>query len=383
MKKLYTYTTTVLFVTLISCVSKKGDNVDTIVLESKTIKTSNEFFSEIEVIPLRESDNTPYLSNVSKMEVFDDGLLLCDNRGVLSFFSHNGRQLSSSNSKIGNGAGEYVTLTAFTYNSFSKNIEVVTPQSILFYDKDFNLVSQSPIPSKFPDGIDGGVFFGYIYDISVSKHLLIPNSVSENKYEIYVFDSSKDKVIRKVSFSEDVMAGITMQGICFFKKSQDNLYFSPPCVSHHLYTFDTQNMHLTKRLKLSPGENGVKEDEIKSRENDERELKDFLMRTEEGIMVKALQSQDKDIFLIKKGNRIRDWEILIYDKIKKEMAKLLLFKNGKASFPMPYTLYNNYLYAIAEYDDINSFCEGFDEEKIKVIEKPTQEDIVIIKYKLK
>ena len=44
---------------------------------------------------------------------------------------------------------------------------------------------------------------------------------------------------------------------------------------------------------------------------------------------------------------------------------------------------NNYLYAIAEYDDINSFCEGFDEEKIKVIEKPTQEDIVIIKYKLK
>lgn len=353
-----------------SCSLESEPGLPVIEFESCETISPKDMFSGCELTLLKE-DGNPFYGNISELRVFDNIVLIKDDRNIIYLFDKNGNLISSSNRVYGNGHGEYSIMMGFTYNIFSNMVEILTPQNILFYDNSFQFIKSTKLPTRNARPGMLGFLFGNIYDLSSDIHLLIPTSNSENN-KIYFYNSISESLEDAIGFEQDMIAKITMQNNCFSKVGNE-IFFYPPLVSNYLYKLEIDSKTITRSIRLDFGKNGLTRSHVENAENE----KQFLLSCDYEFPVSMLYSDNYYISLIKKGNTIRDWYTIIFDKTKHVGYKIKMKKDEYLTFPTIVECKNNVLFSYSSGDAVLSL--------INEMGMPARDDIkadclYIVKY---
>ena len=199
----HSYLVILLFIIILGC-----SRVDTSVgLPSEVYRIDDiveqgdirDVFSSVELIPL-EFTGEHYPQNVRRLKMTDSLILVFDMNNRLTVFGGDGKYLSSSNEKFGQGPEEFSICLGYGWNPYSREIEILGFSKIMFYDKEFNYVRSCPTPN-----IPGKQIITKIFDLSPTRHVLLNNDADDPN--IYLFDSEKGEILDKNTYIEWTKGG--------------------------------------------------------------------------------------------------------------------------------------------------------------------------------
>lgn len=378
-----------LLLTLISCKDRGEYANENHTFSSTSSASISDIFSDVEIIPLNFSGNS-YPSVVERMLVNDNYIIILDDKKILHVFKPNGSYIASSNEKIGNGPGEYSVLMGFTWNPYTQFIEVLTPNRLYSYDEKFNLKNAAKLPTKIGEN---GLLFCEIFDLSATRHLLLPTSMSDKPHCVMDYDSSKGVIVEKNSYSEDIIAPITMQPRCFFLMRDNTLLFIPPVLTDGLYTVngvqsvDNGGVSLQKEITLHT-ENDLLKEDIQAYENSQRSLNNYLISSDKNIRLRVFPNSKKIIasYKFKNGCTMRDMFTAIIDRQTKKVNTIKLFSDDSYQFPFIEDIDEEYAYAIIEKEILETrpkLLMNHSANIDSVLNTIEDESLVLLKYKLK
>lgn len=315
-------------------------------------------FKKVKFTLLKNNGNV-FMPDVSALDVYDDYMLIRDKRDILYLFTRDGNLISDSEDKFGHGDGEFSIVTAYTFNPYSKTVEIVTPKDLLIFDIHFKLQKKIPIPTKFSSTENGFVFFGKIFDLDSKTHLLIPTGISKDCNRIYIFDSEKHKMIKTISYEKDVIANITMQTRCFFPYHKDSLLFFPPCITNNIFTFDKRKLSIDKKYHVDFGSNGVSVSDIKQYGDNVGKLKEYLLKCDKSMPVKVMYANHMIVFLIKESNNIKKWHTIFYCMNTGLLSSIKNYDGNKMKFPPVFSCWGNSVFSAVEAEHIPNIQSMF------------------------
>lgn len=344
----------------------------------------HDIFSDVTLAEL-QFDGESYPRGISKLLV-DSNRVFILGRNVIYVYSSDGKIISSSMSKYGNGPGEFSVLMGFSWNPFSKNVEVVTPEKIMFYDENFNFIRESKLKTKFGTADSKSMLYQNVFDLSPTLHILHPTGVSESPNRFMVYDSTTEEILSEISYEEDVIAQFNQQPVNFFRLPDGKVMCHPKAIVPYTYEFDTQSYTLTKKIMLDLGSNEISKDDVDSHNTNSYELLLYLKTCDKYIPLKTLISSDRLIVTVKQSDINTDEFILYYSGKKPNGLKFnWCNSDSKQIFPSLYYIDEYYAYAMnmAHYikDDPSIVLD--DPEKIKQLEAMDDESWVLLKYKFR
>lgn len=389
LNKTYSLTSILLLLTLISCKDRDEYANENYTFSSTSSASISDIFSDVEIIPLSFSGNS-YPSVVEHMLVNDNYIIILDDKKILHVFKPNGCYIASSNEKIGNGPGEYSVLMGFTWNPYTQFIEVLTPNRLYSYDEKFNLKNTAKLPTKIGEN---GLLFCEIFDLSATRHLLLPTNMSDKPYCVMDYDSSRGLIVEKSSYSEDIIAPITMQPRCFFLMRDNTLLFIPPVITNALYTvngiqsIDNRGISLQKEIALHTEKDLLKED-IQTYEDSQRNLNNYLISSDKNIRLRVFPNSKKIIasYKFKNGCSMKDMFTAIIDRQTKKVITIKLFSNDSYQFPFIEDIDEEYAYAIIEKEILETrpkLLMNHSANIDSVFKTIEDESLVLLKYKIR
>lgn len=372
-------------IALVSCKDNHESISEEYTFSSTSSASISDIFSDVEIIPLNFSgDNYP--SVVERMLVNDNYIIILDDKKILHLFRPNGNYIASSNEKIGNGPGEYSVLMGFTWNPYTRFIEVLTPNRLYSYDENFNLKNTAKLPSKIGEN---GLLFYEIFDLSTTHHLLLPTGMSDKPYCVMAYDSSREEIVEKSSYSEDIIAPITMQPRCFFLMRDNTLLFIPPVITDALYAVNggESGISLQKEISLHTEKDLLKED-IQAYENSRSSLNNYLISSDKNIRLRVFPNSKKIIatYKFKSGCSMKDMFTAIIDRHTKKVITIKLFSDDSYQFPFIEDIDEEYAYAIIEKEILETRPKLLMNNSANIdsiLEKIEDESLVLLKYKLR
>lgn len=301
-----------IFLSCVSCRSTDSVDLKRQIFIDRIVKegTISDVIMNTELIPLQYKNSEA--PKAKKNVIVKDGyIFICDQENVIHVFSMDGKKISDSRKKIGHGNGEYYIMTGWTFNKYSKTIELLTTDKMIIYDLNFNFVKSADLPIYKKHG-GRGLFFGHIDDLSATIHLLIPNHLPEfeNSAEVVVFNSENNTILNKFSYSEDIITFLSMQNDCFSEFGKDSLFFYPPAITKYFYAMDRQTMDISKMIKVDWGGNSIQPEQIAQFRGNNKKLMSYLMTCDKTIVIRVMQSEGFVMAYQKKGNKVKDSSIL-------------------------------------------------------------------------
>ena len=366
-----------------SCQKNEDNTLEVIKLEATTDLSEKQLFTKVEAVALVCNDGE-YLSDIDKLIPIGDYMVACDRNNVIYVFTKDGKMISNSKNKIGHGANEYSIVTAFTFNPYSKSVEVLTPRDMLIYDIHFKLKNKVKLPTNMDSKGKDIIFFGSIFDLSENQHVLIPSSVSKNNTQAILFDSSDANIVKSSNFEEDAFKDVNMQNQSFFRDGDEALAFVPPFKTDYVYSFDKDNFSFVKKYQFERGAEALKKEDYKQFENDERKLLSFCLNTDKEIPVSCFDTSGNVVVVMKKGRKLSDWFTLFYDKSSKQVARVNQFTDKKMSFPLVKYADVNCLYASVDDKALDGILDHLNKQGVKVeVNKQEKGSSYVLKYYLK
>jgi hypothetical protein len=371
---------------LCSCTKERVDKVPTVSIDISSAREleSSILFSKIELIPLETTDSS-LVSTIRQMIFTDEFIIMSDNKNIISVFDKKGNFISNSKKRYGQGPEDYGILMGMSLNNHINNVEVLTPNYLMSYDIHFNFKAKSKLPVNIKTSPQkGGQYFGGLFALVKDKYMLLPTTVSNDPYRIVVFDAKKNKIVKEISYADQVVAALTqqVQNINYYNDSI--LSFSPNAFSYFYYTLDLKTLNLKKQFKLDFGIEHVMPKDLMQFKT-EREKCDYLAFDSKFPLPLRTFFNDKYIItLIRKES-----EYFTYIKqIKTSMDFLIKNKLEKGQRQMPFFegLIDNILYAKINPDELEKFVDPdlLDKQGRMIFENKDMEDNpVIVKYYLK
>lgn len=385
MKKSYIFNTLFVFICvfLSSCQKQDDKKCVTIDLGASAEVSMNQLFSKVEVLTL-ENKGDKFVSGIDNVFPSKDYYIISNRQNVVSVFTKDGVLVSDSKNKIGNGPNEYSVVTAVTYNPYSKNIEIATPRHLLFYDVHFNLVNKVALPTDFGKDGKGFLFFNKICDLSENRHILVPYGDSEKRYDVMLFDSSSKKIVKTKSFTEDVIAMISMQNQSLFDLGKQELSFIPPFLTGYIYSFDKSEFAFSKKFQLQPGKNGLTLEDMKSIGDDENKQKSFFKNSNKEVPLNCMETSGYVTIHMNKGLKLSDHYLLIYNKGSQKLCKIRYMENKKMVFPILKYADADCLYGDADERTLPNILSYLKDNGVKVdMKNQGKGDTYILKFFLK
>lgn len=345
-----------IFLSCVSCKSTDSADIKGQIFIDRIAKegTISDVILDTELIPLQYKNSEA--PKAKKNVIVKEGhIFICDQENVIHVFSMDGKKISDSRKKIGHGHGEYYIMTGWTYNKYSKTIELLTTDKMMIYDLNFNFVKSADLPIYKKHG-GRGLFFGHIDDLSATIHLLIPNHLPEfeNSAEVIVFNSENNTILNKFSYGEDIVTFLSMQNDCFSEFGKDSLFFYPPAMSKYFYAMDRQTMNISKMIKIDWGGNSIQPEQIEGFRGNNKRLMSYLMTCDKTIVIRVMQSEGFVIAYQKKGNKVKDSSILALNLNQNKAYEIKVSLNDESMLPTFSCLENGYAYIFARTEDLNA-----------------------------
>lgn len=368
-------------IAVISCGHKDDKiNADITYNLSKTSQGSiDDVFCDLEVIPLF-FDGDRYPKNVMNVTVSDSYIFILDINRIFHIFSAEGKYLSNSSSKIGQGPGEYSILMGYSWNPYSKMIEILTPDRLLFYDIDFNFKKSCAVPSN----TNKNLIFGQVGDLSANEHILLPTGISENPDRVMFYDSSTEKITSESDYSKDVIAPSGF-GSKFLFHDKDSVLFCPPAMTPYIYNISKNTLDRPV-IEFEYGKNAITRHDVEEHNSSEEELRNYLMTCHKDIRMANFITTPKIFTLFKHGNKLSDTFVVITDRINHKSISINLYTNNEQSFPIIYDSDSSFVYSVIDKSSLlnsTNLMLGDKKEIAEKISKIDDEDFVLLKYKVK
>ncbi|MDE6369166.1 MAG: 6-bladed beta-propeller [Muribaculaceae bacterium] len=265
-----------------ACQSSEKEQQDTVALTPYVVSSIEDVFSDVEIVPLLFEGET-YPSVANQVQVSDGYIFVGDNKKQIHVFDKDGRYVSCSSWARGGGPGEYDMMMGFSWNSFSKSIQLLTPHKLMQYDVNFNPVGEIALPTKLGED---NLIFDQIYGLSKYNNLLLPTGTSESPYCGYVFDAATGKVTDSFDYSADVLVPITMQEQCLFRIGGDKIYFVAPAITGKV--FSLSDGQLKNEITFSYDSDFISKADISKYEGNEDGLGRYLMECDKSIPVRVM-----------------------------------------------------------------------------------------------
>jgi len=389
MKKFYYCLLSLVILQLCSCVNS-AENTDEIhELDISTPKqvSLDDVFSGLDVVYMDASIQS-YANGVNKLHLCNDKYLIMDYHYDFFVFDKSGHFISSSKSIRGKGHGEIYISIGGTYNPYSQNIEIITPTHLKFYDMNFKYVKSVPLPTEHPNEKNDNtpLFFSEIYDLSDHIHVLLPNEDDRcmEKNTLFVFDSEKQEIVKKISYDEDVMLNTSIQKNPFQDFDEKTNLFFPTGYSKYVYKFDKKNLELHKYLSFNYGDKFY----LPARDNnDVREIIKDLSKTKSPKMIWLNTSYDNNRFFIAAESVDRVNFVYIVDTKTEEVCRFSYNNNGKKQFMRPSCVSENIMYGAFDSEYIDSLIQAFPGKVTEInkykADSTVNDNIAVLKYHLK
>lgn len=375
-------TACLLFVCLLWSCKEKANESDVLDLSTAEQVSIDDVFADVELTPLLFEKDT-YPSVVTQIKIAGDLILVSDRHNIIHVFDKTGHYVSCSKEKYGNGPDEYSVLMGFGWNPYSNLIEILTPDKLLSFDCNFNMISSADIPTSI--GKDR-LLLEQIFDLSQNRHIFVPTSASANPYCYIVFNSKENKVEYSFDFAKDIISPISMQNQSFYETGDGRVYFFPPALYDKFYEVDKQNGIVKSSTSVDYGDNAIDRDDLKDLKDDLRRLSDFLENSSKDYYLNTMTNGDVLFIVGKHGRSMRDFFTIVADFKTAKNKVVNLYDDKGYRFPMIGDIDEQYAYAVYSKDFIlqnrrlaMSHADSLD----SLLSNIDDEDYVLLRYRIK
>lgn len=372
----------ILFVCLLLSCRTEVTESDVLDLSDGECASIEDIFVDVDLIPLLFEKST-YPSVVTQVKIAGDIILVRDKNNIIHVFDNTGHYVSCSEEKYGNGPNEYSVLLGFGWNTYSNLIEILTPNKLLSFDCQFNIVSSADIPTKIGRN---RLLFEQIFDLSQNRHILVPTATSDNPYRFIVFNSNENKVEYSFDFAKDIISPITMQCRSFYENRYGGVYFFPPALYDKFYEVDKQKGNVKSSISVNYGENAIVRADVSEFKDDLRRLSDFLENSPKNYYLNTMTNGDILFVVGKHGRSMRDFFTIVAD-LKAKKNKVINMYDGKGYvFPIVNDIDNHYAYVIYSKDFImhnRSLLMSHADSLDCFLSNIDEEDFALLRYRIK
>ena len=360
-----------------SCKESGSDQaVETISVKPDRVSDYKDVIDHLRIVALSTTKDA-YMASLNKVQVYDDYFFFNDNKDILFLFKRNGDLVSTSRRVMGYGKGEYHLCLDYSYNAYSKQIEVLVPGGILFFDRNFHFLRKVTFMDK---ELKSG-YFDFINDLGENRHLLMemPENVKKEEFQYYIYDSQKEKIILSKSYSPDCQY-ITMQR----RNISDHDFLAFPCMNYTFYKINLQNYQLTPFVHLDFGEKAWDEGDIGG-STDIDKIRESMLKTKKSLALRTYKSGDMLVSLIKEGPRIENFKTAIIN-LKTKDVKVLKYDYGTIKIPFMDYYLNGVIYACVPAEKLADYVdEGLLDEESKSVFASRSDDsnYYMLEYYLK
>lgn len=221
-----------------SCWQNSSQDEISIKLSTDSLVKVEDVFSEIDLCYLDSTDDANISGVALSTKMFDDIILVESSNGVIYAYNYMGHFIGSSKNVRGNGHGEFNVFTGFSYNRYSKQLEILTPKEMLFYDTCFQYKSKQEIPTEDPENDERGTFYRQIFDLSKTRHILLTSPIENRPNEFVVFNSNSENEEERFSYNKYAITESSMQELSFFELNNQRYLFFPPCLTNKIFICD-------------------------------------------------------------------------------------------------------------------------------------------------
>jgi len=273
---------------LVACSSRENGAYVDISQSEETLL--NKQIDTIEVIPLELTKHSA-LGAARSLRVYSKYFFVEDINGIIYVFTKEGKYISNSHQATGHGRGEIGgQILAYNYNESCKTIEIVIVGKILFYDINFNYITEIYLDGayKYVYGID---------NISENHRVLISSSMNR---DFVVLDLNvQTKQITEVESDFAPIATITRQCRLIYRK-ENEIVFCPPFYSRKIYRMSNSLSELIPKYHLSITNKSFNDDDLLSYKNNTRELSKYIMHNNYSYPLVHAFSDDYLIVYVRK-----------------------------------------------------------------------------------
>ena len=262
------------------------------------------------------------------------------------------RFLGYSKNVRGKGRGEFNIMTGYTYNRYSKQIEVLTPVDLLFYDTNFRFLGKKRIPTEYPEQNKKGTFFRQICDISESRHIMLTSPLENRQNELVLFDSNLLKEEYCISYNDYEIAEISMQEQSFFELNSQQYLFFPNCVTNKVFIFDSNDENLVSYIKYT-GEDLISAEDVKPFKNNRNKMLEYLaFKSAKIIPLRGMGNESLICTLFKAGGTTRDTYTSFFNVKNGNSKTIKNREKGVVNLPIFNRIEGDTLYAIVPPEDV-------------------------------
>lgn len=339
-----------------------------------------DIFELVELIPLEYKEQESYPSDVSILSVQDSVFCVSDNKNIIHLFDKEGKFISSSAAKQGEGPGEFSIINDFTYDPSAHKIAILTPFKIMEYDKFFNFINEYPIPTRVKGKTQSELLFNKIDRIS-NNYILFTNTRDGQSLRFMKFNKESHETEDEIEYSDKIFGLGSFQNKNFYNIDDQSAIFIPTALSNEIFMYDSKENTLTPVISFTLGEKGLKPGDINHDKDIIQGAHEFLRSNKEAV-IRILPNSENIIFITKSGDNLKTFANYVVSRDTRDIRKIPIFKNTEMISPMFQDIDTDYVYAIMEKEDLmespNLLLDK--EEDLNSIE---DESLVVLQYKFK
>lgn len=338
-----------------------------------------DIFESVELIPLEFREDRSYPSTISKLSVQDSLIFVADNKDIIYVFEKDGKFISSSEDKRGEGPGEFVIINSFTYDPTNHRIAILTPFKIMEYDESFNYIDEYPIPTLIKSREEQSeLLFNNIAFLS-DDYILFTNSRDGRSSRFMKFNKETHKTQDEIEYRDKIFGFGSFQNKNFYNIDSRSSIFIPTALSNEIFVYDIKENTLTPIIGYTLGEKGISQEDFDP-DKDFTQLAYEFLRNEKEAVVRVLPNNENIVFMTKRGTDPKTFANYVVNRETGDKRKIKMYKDGKMISPMFQDIDSDYVYAVME--------------KEKLIESPSllldkaddlnsidAESIVVLQYK--
>lgn len=339
-------------------------------------------FDSIELVPLLFEQDT-YPNVIFDYELSNTHIFVEDKYGKVHVFTSTGHYVSCSANKYGNGPGEYITMTEYLWNPFSKKLEVMTLLKMLSFDENFNHYRTINLPSRIGEN---SLVYDYGIALSETKYLLHDCNITSDPYHVILYDVTEEKTLKKWCYYDDVICGVHMDTRVFTRMPNGDMLLCPAAFVPYIYRINEKSDSLEKAIEFHYADDVIKTSPMKTYKDNPELYKEYSQSTTIAFPMRQLINSRMIFTLIKKGQGAPSAYYLVTDRRTGKTLRCNLYDNDHNIMPQIKLIDEDYGYLINTKEFILSnldiLMDKADQAE-ELLSEIDDEDFVLLKYRIK
>lgn len=343
----------------------------------------NDILEVAEVVPLLFERDT-YPKRPTFINFLGSNIVIEESEERIHVFSEKGHYIGCSDSRRGQGPGEFTMLIGHVVNPFAHTIDAMNMVKMMSYDAEFSHCDRE---STLPTVV--GTADKCLYDdgiaLSESKYLL-HSSIVTDPYKIIVYDATLGETVNMWNYADEVIAYFHSGQKKFFRMPDGEVLMAGEGYTPFIYGVDSNGDSLYKAIEFKYNDKTIT-DHVTV--DDFRKNHDIAKQYYESYEVPKFQMVNSKFILtgIQNGTDFRkDYYMIISDRSSGKNYRINYVDDGELKIPFIQTMDENYIYSALRKMDVldnHGYLLNKADQAEDLLSEIDDEDFVLLKYRIK